>query len=167
MVPTLLELGSIPRSLLGQKRVRPGCRQATPRPGSVAGPRQSGKADLRPACADFETQGPDGQGQKLTCTPFCFWAPGNLVSGQLTIVRHAQCQAFLEAAVLALVAVLLLDFADPLTFLIFQLHADRPAEEALRECRCVRKRKTTRKGERLRLQPCLLGCTQGLDYTLR
>lgn len=68
VVPTLLELGSVPRSLLGQKRVRPGCRQATPRPGSVAGPRQSGKADLRPACADFETQGPDGQGQQLTCT---------------------------------------------------------------------------------------------------
>lgn len=82
-------------------------------------------------------------------------------------MRHAQCQAFLEAAVLALVAVLLLDFADPLTFLVLQLHADCPTEEALRECGHVRKRKTTRKGERVRLLACPLGCTQGLDYTLR
>lgn len=82
-------------------------------------------------------------------------------------MRHAQGQALLEAAVLALVAVLLLDFADSLTFLIFQLHADRPTEEALRECGHVRKRKTTRKGERVRLVPCPLGCTWGLDYTLR
>lgn len=51
--------------------------------------------------------------------------------GRLTVVRHAQRQAFLEAAVLALVAVLLLDLADPLTLLVLQLHADCPAEEAL------------------------------------
>ena len=38
-----------------------------PQTGSVAGPRQSGKASLRPACADFETQGADRQGQQLTC----------------------------------------------------------------------------------------------------
>lgn len=68
VVSAPLELGSIPRPLLGQK-VRPGCRQATPQPGSVAGPRQTGKADLGPACADFETQGPDGQGRQLICTP--------------------------------------------------------------------------------------------------
>lgn len=57
----------------------------------------------------------------------------------LTIMRHAQCHAFLEAAVLALVAVLLLDLADPLALLIFQLHADRPTEEALRDSEEVRR----------------------------
>lgn len=54
-------------------------------------------------------------------------------------MRHAQCQAFLEAAVLALVAILLLDLAAPLTLLIFQLHSDCPTEEALRDSAQVRK----------------------------
>lgn len=41
-----------------------------------------------------------------------------LNSAELTIVGHAHCQALLEAAVLALVAVLFLDLAATLTLVI-------------------------------------------------
>lgn len=53
------------------------------------------------------------------------------LSPALTIVRHAQRQTLLKAAVLTLVPILLLDLATPVTFLILELHADGPAEEAL------------------------------------
>lgn len=62
-------------------------------------------------------------------------APSRLGLGAavtLTVMRHAQREAFLEAAVLALVSVLLLNLAAPLALLVLQLHADRPAEETLR-----------------------------------
>lgn len=55
-----------------------------------------------------------------------------LAAGALTVVGHAERQALLEAAVLTLVAVLLLDLADPIALLVLELHADCPAEEALR-----------------------------------
>lgn len=51
----------------------------------------------------------------------------------LTVMGHAQQQALLEAAVLALVPALLLDLTAALTALILQLHTDGPAEKALRE----------------------------------
>lgn len=57
--------------------------------------------------------------------------PGLRAAVTLTVMRHAQREAFLEAAVLALVPVLLLNLAAPLALLIFQLHANRPAEETL------------------------------------
>lgn len=44
---------------------------------------------------------------------------------------HAHGQALLEAAVLALVSVLLLDLAVPLALFIFQLEADGSPEETL------------------------------------
>lgn len=44
---------------------------------------------------------------------------------------HAQHQALLEAAVLALVAALLLDFTASVTAFILQLHPDGPPEKAL------------------------------------
>lgn len=44
---------------------------------------------------------------------------------------HAQGQALLEAAVLALVTVLLLYFTAALTLVIFQLQADGPPKETL------------------------------------
>lgn len=52
-------------------------------------------------------------------------------SAGLTIVRHPHRQALLEAAVLALVAVLLLDLAAALTLVVVQLQADGPSEETL------------------------------------
>ena len=54
----------------------------------------------------------------------------------LTIVRHAERQALLEAAVLALVAVFLLNLAAPITLLILKLHADCPSEETLWDRGC-------------------------------
>lgn len=46
---------------------------------------------------------------------------------------HAHSEALVEAAVLALVAVLLLDFAVALTLVVLQLQPDGPPEEALAE----------------------------------
>lgn len=46
---------------------------------------------------------------------------------------HAHRQALLEAAVLALVAVLLLNFAAALALVIFQLQTDGPPEKSLEE----------------------------------
>lgn len=51
----------------------------------------------------------------------------------LTIVGHAHRQALLEATVLALVAILLLDLAAALTLVIFQLQTDGPAKKTLEE----------------------------------
>lgn len=50
----------------------------------------------------------------------------------LTIVRHPHRKALLEAAILALVAVLLLDLAVALTLVIVQLQADSSSEETLK-----------------------------------
>lgn len=77
-------------------------------------------------------------------------------------MRHAQGHTFLEATVLALVAVLLLDLADPLTLLIFQLHADRPTEEALRDGEEVRK--SHEKGRKLGIPLCPMGYVRGPSY---
>lgn len=52
---------------------------------------------------------------------------------RLTIVGHANSEAFVESAVLALVAVLLLDFTVALTLIILQLQPDGPPEEPLCE----------------------------------
>lgn len=49
----------------------------------------------------------------------------------LTIVGHAHRQALLEAAVLALVAIFLLDLAAALTSVIFQLQTDGPPKKTL------------------------------------
>lgn len=49
----------------------------------------------------------------------------------LTIMWHAERQAFLKAAILALVPVLFLNLAAPFTFLVLQLHADCSTKEAL------------------------------------
>lgn len=49
----------------------------------------------------------------------------------LTAVRHAHREALVEAAVLALVAVLLLDLAAALALVVVQLQADGPSEETL------------------------------------
>lgn len=46
---------------------------------------------------------------------------------------HAHRQALLEAAVLALVAVFLLDLAAALTSVIFQLQTDGPPKKPLEE----------------------------------
>lgn len=54
------------------------------------------------------------------------------VSG-LTVVGHAHREALVESAVLALVAVLLLDFAVVFTLIILQLQPDGPSEETLVE----------------------------------
>ena len=51
----------------------------------------------------------------------------------LTVMGHAQQQALLEAAVLALVPALLLNLTAALTALVLQLPTDGPAEKALRE----------------------------------
>ena len=51
----------------------------------------------------------------------------------LTVVGHAHRQALLEAAVLALVAVLFLDLAAALTLVILQLQTDGPPEKTLKE----------------------------------
>lgn len=51
----------------------------------------------------------------------------------LTVVGHAHCEALVEAAVLALVAVLLLDLAVALALVVLQLQPDGPPEEALAE----------------------------------
>ena len=51
----------------------------------------------------------------------------------LTVVGHAHRQALLEAAVLALVAVLLLDLAAALTLVILQLQTDGPPKKTLKE----------------------------------
>ena len=51
----------------------------------------------------------------------------------LTVVRHALAETLVEAAVLALVAVLLVDPASELTLLVLQLQADRSPEETLGE----------------------------------
>lgn len=48
-------------------------------------------------------------------------------------MRHAQGEAFLKAAVLALVSVLLLNFTAPLTPLVLQFHTDCSTKEALLE----------------------------------
>lgn len=50
-----------------------------------------------------------------------------------TIVRHAHREALVESAVLALVAVLLLDFAFVFALIILQLQPDGPSEETLVE----------------------------------
>lgn len=50
---------------------------------------------------------------------------------------HAQQQALLEAAVLALVPALLLDLTAALTALVLQLHTDGPPEKPLRETETV------------------------------
>lgn len=44
---------------------------------------------------------------------------------------HAHREALVESAVLALVSVLLLDFAVPLTLIILQLQPDGPPKETL------------------------------------
>lgn len=44
---------------------------------------------------------------------------------------HAHRQALLEAAVLALVTVFLLDLAAALTLVVFQLQADGPSKKTL------------------------------------
>ena len=54
-------------------------------------------------------------------------------SAGLTIVGHAHCQALLEAAVLALVAVLFLDFAAAFALVILQLQTDSPPKKPLEE----------------------------------
>ena len=51
----------------------------------------------------------------------------------LTVVGHAHRQALLEAAVLALVAVLLLDLAAALALVVLQLQTDGPPEKTLEE----------------------------------
>lgn len=53
----------------------------------------------------------------------------------LTVVGHAHGEALVEAAVLALVAVLLLDFAVAFTLVVLQLQPDGPPEETLVETR--------------------------------
>lgn len=64
-----------------------------------------------------------------TSTPGPSWPAG------LTVVGHAHRQALLEAAVLALVAILLLDLAATLTLVILQLQTDGPTEKTLKGCR--------------------------------
>lgn len=49
----------------------------------------------------------------------------------LTIVGHAQCQALLEATVLAFVPALFQDFTGTLTTLILQLHTNGASEKPL------------------------------------
>lgn len=50
---------------------------------------------------------------------------------------HPHRQALLEAAVLALVAVLLLDLAAAFALVVVQLEADSPSEEALQDTNAV------------------------------
>lgn len=50
----------------------------------------------------------------------------------LTVVGHAHRQALVESAVLALVAVFLLDLALEVTLVVLQLQPDGPPEETLR-----------------------------------
>lgn len=50
---------------------------------------------------------------------------------RLTVVGHSHRQALLEAAVLALVAVLFLDLAATLALVVLQLQTDRPPKETL------------------------------------
>lgn len=49
----------------------------------------------------------------------------------LTVVRHAHRETLVKPAVLALVAVLLLDFAVVFALVVLQLEPDGPPEEAL------------------------------------
>lgn len=51
----------------------------------------------------------------------------------LTIMGHSQRQALLEATILALVTILLLNFAGTLTAIIFQFHTHGSPEKALSE----------------------------------
>ena len=51
----------------------------------------------------------------------------------LTVVRHALVETLVEAAVLALIAVLLMDPASELTLLVLQLQADGSPEETLEQ----------------------------------
>ncbi len=51
----------------------------------------------------------------------------------LTVVGHSHRQALLEAAVLALVAVLLLDLAAALALVVLQLQTDGPPKKTLEE----------------------------------
>lgn len=53
------------------------------------------------------------------------------VCGLLTVMRHAQCQALLEAAVLAFVPALFLDFTGTLTALVLQLHTNGASKKSL------------------------------------
>lgn len=50
-----------------------------------------------------------------------------------TVVGHAHREALVESAVLALVAVLLLDLAVTFTLVVLQLESDGPPEETLVE----------------------------------
>lgn len=50
---------------------------------------------------------------------------------QLTIVGHSECEALLEATVLALVSALLLNLAGAITAVILELHANGAPEETL------------------------------------
>lgn len=49
----------------------------------------------------------------------------------LTIMGHSQRQALLEATILALVSILLLNLTGPLTAIIFEFHPHSPPEKAL------------------------------------
>lgn len=56
----------------------------------------------------------------------------------LTVVRHAHRETFVEPAVLALVAILLLDFAVVFALVVLQLESDGSPEETLSgQKRCV------------------------------
>ena len=50
----------------------------------------------------------------------------------LTVMGHAECEAFLEAAVLALVSALLLNLAGAVAAIVLQLHTNGASEEALK-----------------------------------
>lgn len=63
----------------------------------------------------------------------------------LTAVRHAHREALVEAAVLALVAILLLDLAVALASVVLQLQPDGPPEETLAEAEFVNVKNIVRK----------------------
>lgn len=71
----------------------------------------------------------------LGCLVFCIVLalPKHVPSAGLTVVGHAHGQALLEAAVLALIAVLFLDLAATLTSVVLQLQTDGPPKETLQE----------------------------------
>lgn len=73
-------------------------------------------------------------GVETACCRCCCWAWTAAVlpnPAGLTVVGHAHRQALLEAAVLALVTVFLLDLAAALTLVVFQLQADGPSKKTL------------------------------------
>lgn len=138
----------------GAERVTLGYREVVTAPGLGS------RADTGPPCTGSKTRGPDQGGASSAPRARPLRAP-EARPGALTVVRHAQGQALLEAAVLALVAVLFLDLAAPLALLVFQLHADRSAEEALRGGAQVREAARKGEAENRAAQGPQRGCTRG------